>query len=137
MSKQLQPWQPLPDVHCERCDRQATWRVTAGTAWVDPDAADPTIFLGSDPYTASVLTCDDHQDTVSDELCDQYGGSNAEPLRQTWRQWLSGTWAGRPFERAAIRRHNRRWDRALACPHTPDFVEHRIDYCEKCNLERI
>jgi hypothetical protein len=84
----LKPWEPLPTVSCERCVRQAVYRVAAGA---EPDfeqvaGNEGSITLRED-LTSTALACEIHVSELMDDLSTMWG-AGADPLRHTWRTWV-------------------------------------------------
>lgn len=126
----LRPWVKLPRVTCERCDEQATHRVTAATLDVaDQDGEAGPIALVSTPDLAagSVLACEHHIDDLMEQFMQVHDMAASEPLRDTWNYWLLYQcfllhWVGT----LEIAFHNVRWERIpgdSVWRMVPDFIE--------------
>lgn len=113
---QLRPWQRMPDVACERCDRLAVKRVMVSDLLRLPDSRDgvATVTFTSEPQIEAALACEMHWQELSNEICDKHGGACTEPLRSPWRCWLLNEfWPLRPIGWLDIVIHNWRFERRM------------------------
>jgi hypothetical protein len=142
---QLRPWQALPAVSCDRCDRQATMRVYASSMVVlgkDGDGVVQATFT-DDAGQRSALACSSCYRTAMDDISKAQGGAGAQPLRDSWRIWFRwlpvirqlDDWLVIPFQNWRFERHSEKaFRRAMACP------EHELDarrVCTHCGIQLL
>ncbi|MFI7643724.1 hypothetical protein [Nonomuraea sp. NPDC049400] len=111
--RRLQPWRALPSISCERCERQALYRVGVASMVFDRGPSD-SVTMRSGEFGA--LACDTHKEDLLDELCTEHGGSWSEPLKETWLGWLYGLPIISPIEVAL---HNWRFERSARRARAP------------------
>lgn len=89
----MRPWEPLTQ-SCARCDLPAVKRCSSG---------------GTEDVA---FGCEFHARQISNEWCDEYGGSMTEPIRFSWNLYLSTQVPGlRWIGTLLVVRHNRRFER--------------------------